>query len=145
MEARAAQMPAGPAARKGRVLLMDDDKDLLFAQSGILEALGYRTDTATDGQSALRAYTRAADVGNPYDAVILDLTVPGGMGGKEAVERLLEFDPDARVIVSSGYSNDPVMANHAAYGFKGVLPKPCLVDRMAETLRRVISGETEGD
>ena len=76
----------------------------------------------------------------PYDAVIMDLTVPGGMGGQEAVKKLKEMDPDARVIVSSGYYTDPIMANHQEYGFDGVVPKPYQVEELGRAVKKVLAG-----
>ena len=88
-------------------------------------------------------YKKAKESGNPFDIVIMDLTVPGGMGGKEAIKRLLEIDPGVRAIVSSGYSNDPVMSNFKRYGFKGVVAKPYKMKDLAEVLRRVIAEEDQ--
>jgi PAS domain S-box-containing protein len=79
--------------------------------------------------------------GRPFDAVIFDLTVPGGMGGKEAVARLLEVDPEVKAIVSSGYSHDPVLADFRSYGFRGVIEKPYEIERLGEVLCQIIGGE----
>jgi CheY-like chemotaxis protein len=86
---------------------------------------------------ALELYRRAREAGEPFAAVVMDLTIPGGMGGKEAIRRLLEFDPGAVAFVSSGYSNDPVMADFRSYGFKGVITKPFLHDEVVAALRQV--------
>ena len=91
-----------------------------------------------DGAAAVEAYSREADAGRPYDVVLMDLTIPGGMGGQEAVKWLLSMDPDARCIVSSGYSDDPVMADHRAWGFRGVVRKPYSVDDLACALQAVL-------
>jgi two-component system cell cycle sensor histidine kinase/response regulator CckA len=82
---------------------------------------------------------RPSTGGRPYDAVILDLTVPGGMGGKETIKRLLEIDKNARAIVSSGYSNDPVIANYTHYGFHGAVQKPYSVQEMSQILGSVVN------
>jgi CheY-like chemotaxis protein len=79
------------------------------------------------------------EAGAPFDAVIMDLTVPGGMGGREAMERLLEIDPTVTAIVSSGYSNDPVMANYREYGFQAVLTKPYQLHDLEQVVRRVVA------
>ena len=88
----------------------------------------------------MEIYKEALEAGNPFDAVILDLTVPGGMGGKEAVRQLRALDPNLRAIVSSGYSNDPVMANYGRYGFCGAVKKPYLIQDMSQLLNAVIEG-----
>jgi DNA-binding NarL/FixJ family response regulator len=79
--------------------------------------------------------------GQPFDVVIMDLTIPGGVGGKEAIKELLAMDPEVRAIVSSGYSNDPIMADFKRYGFKGVVAKPYEIRELVEVLNRVISGD----
>lgn len=128
---------AGPERRTtGRILVMDDEDLVREVAIKMLENLGYRAYGAQDGAEALEAWRAAREAGDPFDAVIMDITVPGGMGGKEAVRRLLESDPEARAIVSSGYSDDPVMANHERHGFRGVIAKPYTVGE----LRRVIAG-----
>ena len=76
--------------------------------------------------------------GHPFDLVIMDLTIPGGMGGKEAIVKLLELDPQARAVVSSGYSNDPIMSDYSAYGFKGVLAKPYKIEQVIELLEKIL-------
>src|SRR5206468_2899010 len=106
---------------QGRVLVMDDEPDILSFSHVVLKRLGYDAELARDGVEALRRYREAAEAGKPFSAVIMDLTIPGGMGGKEAIKRLLEFDPQARAIVSSGYSNDPVMAEFQKHRFRSVV------------------------
>ena len=91
-------------------------------------------------QEAIELYTDAMESKEPFDVVILDLTVPGGIGGKEAVEKLLEIDPELRAIVSSGYSNDPVMSNFRDYGFRGVANKPYDVKKLSKVLHEVMKG-----
>jgi DNA-binding NtrC family response regulator len=103
--------------------------------------MGYGVALAQDGQAAVDIYKEALEAGNPFHAVILDLTVPGGMGGKEALRQLLALDPNVRAIVSSGYSNDPVMANHTRYGFCGAVKKPYLVQEMSQVLNAVLKGD----
>ena len=125
----------------GRILLMDDDENIRKITRMLLENLGYRITTTADGAGALELYHRAREEGDPFDAVIMDLTVPGGMGGKECIKRLLVYDPGARAIVVSGYSNDPIMADYGKYGFRAVVPKPFKVHDLALTINRVIKGE----
>jgi signal transduction histidine kinase/CheY-like chemotaxis protein len=126
----------------GRILVMDDDEILREATRKMLTALGYEAELAQEGAEAIGAYQKARESGRPFDAVIMDLTVPGGMGGKEAVKKLLEIDPNARAIVSSGYSNDPVMAEFAKYGFRGIMIKPYRMKDLSEVMRQVIKMES---
>jgi len=110
--------------RTGRILVMDDDRYVLRTAQEILKRAGHTVETAEDGADMLKKYERAIESGTPFDVVILDLTVPGGMGGIESVGRLKQLNPDATAIVSSGYSNDPVMAEYREYGFEARLTKP---------------------
>ena len=126
---------------QGRVLVMDDEPDILSFSHVVLKRLGYEAELARDGAEAIRRYRDAAEGGKPFSVVIMDLTIPGGMGGKEAVKRLLEFDPQARAIVSSGYSNDPVMAEFQKHGFRGVVAKPYQIHELARVLREVMAGD----
>jgi len=123
------------AASAGHILVMDDNEMILSLSSEMIEFLGYTVDIAVDGEEALAKYI-SSHSDKPFDAVIMDLTVPGGMGGEDAVKKLLEFDPLAKVIVSSGYSNNPIMANYRDYGFQGRLNKPF---RMSELEKSLIS------
>jgi CheY-like chemotaxis protein len=123
----------------GRILVMDDEEFVRDAVMSLLEYLGYETEAAEEGKVALEKYKMAREDGHPYDAVIMDLTVPGGMGGKDAVVELKKIDPDARVIVSSGYHNDPILANYRDYGFNGVVPKPYQVEDLGRVVKAVLS------
>jgi len=123
---------------RGRVLLVDDEKVVREATGRMLKKLGYDVEFAREGNRALELYKEAKKVGNPFNAVIMDLTIPGGMGGEEAIQKLLKIDPKVRAIVSSGYSTDPIMANYKDYGFKGVIVKPYKTEELSEILHRVI-------
>ena len=103
----------------GRVLLMDDEETIHRTVGRTLRVLGYEVESAYDGDGATRKYENGLRSDKPIDVVIMDLTIPGGMGGREAVGKLLQIDPLAQVVVSSGYANDPVMANYEDYGFAG--------------------------
>jgi CheY-like chemotaxis protein len=107
-----------------------------------LRQLGYDSEFAEDGQEAVELYEEALKTGSPYDVVILDLTIPGGMGGEEAMNRIKERDPAVKAIVSSGYSNDPVMANHKAYGFTDIIAKPYKIPELSRVLNKVLSGKS---
>lgn len=104
----------------------------------MLNSMGYEAVFATDGAQAIEMFRDAQQSQSPFDLVILDLTVPGGIGGAEAITELLKMDPNVKVIVSSGYSNDPVMANYQDYGFCGVIPKPYTRAQMAELLNKIL-------
>jgi len=125
---------------EGRVLVMDDDETILEVIHGYLEFLGYDDVCVKNGDAAIDSYIRAMQNGRPFRAVIMDLTVPGGRGGKEILEELLKIDKDIKAIVSSGYSQDSVMSNFKHYGFKGVLLKPYTVENFAQILREVVNG-----
>ena len=112
------------------VLIMDDEELIRRVAMMMLEKSGYFVDAVSDGDAALAKYTSAKQAGNPFDIVIMDLTIPGGMGGKEAIKKLLQIDPEAKVIVSSGYFSDPVVAEFSEYGFKGCLTKPFQMDEL---------------
>jgi len=123
--------------RKGRVLVMDDEKMIRDAVGRILRKIGYEVDFARDGMEAIEIYKKALKDNKTFDFVIMDLTIPGGMGGKEAIKKILEIDPDANVIVASGYSNDPIMANYKDYGFKGVVCKPFEVNELIQVFDKI--------
>lgn len=125
---------------KGRILIMDDEEIVLQVAGEMLSYLGYEVHFAHDGEMALEMYRREMGGTMPFDAVLLDLTVPGGMGGKETMSRLLEMDPNVRSIVSSGYSSDPIMATPSGYGFRGVVSKPYKIEELAEVVHRVLNG-----
>jgi two-component system, cell cycle sensor histidine kinase and response regulator CckA len=136
----AAAPPEPELARgTGRILLMDDEEMIHRTVSRMLERLGYTVESIYDGDEALRVYEKALKADNPYDAVIMDLTIPGGKGGKEAIAELREIDPRVRAIVSSGYSNDPVMAGYADYGFCGMIEKPVYYRKLADVVKQVLT------
>ena len=128
----------------GRVLVMDDEFLIQDVAAEMLEALGYEVLTVSEGGEAIKRYEKARREGRPFDVVIMDMTVPGGMGGLEAARRLLELDPEAQVIVSSGYSTDPVITAYEKYGFAGKLIKPYRINDLKEELSRVMANEKRG-
>jgi CheY-like chemotaxis protein len=123
---------------KGKILVMDDEELIRDVVSSMLEYLGYEVELSSNGQEAMDKYRNAVQADKRFDAVIMDLTIPGGKGGKEIIKDLLELDPNARAIVSSGYSNDPVMSNYAEYGFKGVVKKPFKIEDLGATIEQVL-------
>jgi two-component system, cell cycle sensor histidine kinase and response regulator CckA len=127
-----------PLSGKGKVLFMDDEDLIRDLAYEILSLLGYEVVLVRDGEEAIVCYKEAQESSAPFDAVIMDLTVPGGMGGYEAMNVLRKIDPDVRGIVSSGYSTDPIMADYRKYGFKGIVPKPYTVKDLGAILHKVM-------
>jgi PAS domain S-box-containing protein len=127
---------------RGKVLFMDDDPAFQKIAREILASLGYEVDCCGDGGEAIEYFREAEEKGRPFDAVILDLTVRGGMGGKETIGKLLEIDPQAKVIVSSGYANDPALSEFKEMGFSGRIAKPYTVEKLSRTLNEMLAGET---
>ncbi len=123
---------------KGKILVMDDDEMIRELSCVMLDRIGYEAATAREGAEAITLYKEAQESGQPFDAVILDFTISSGMGGKEAIQELLEIDPEIKAIISSGYSNDPIMSNFREYGFSGVIPKPCKITELSEIVSNVI-------
>jgi len=128
---------------KGRILVMDDDAGVREVAGKILKHLGYEAEFAVDGTEAIAKYQGARSAGQPFDLVIMDLTIPGGMGGKEAFQTLREIEPTTRGIVSSGYADDPIMTHYRKYGFSGVIKKPYRVDSFSHVIHEVL-GQEEG-
>ena len=129
-----------PVAGKGKILVMDDEDVVRTVASRMLQHIGYKeVECAKDGAAAIKLYQKAMESGKPFTAVIMDLTIPGGMGGKEAIEKLLKIDPKVKAIVSSGYSSDPIMSEYREYGFSGVIAKPYTLDGLSRALHEVIS------
>ncbi|MCA1960928.1 MAG: PAS domain S-box protein, partial [Desulfomonile sp.] len=123
----------------GKILLMDDEESVRDLAAEALTLMGYEVIVAWDGAQAIEFYLAERKSSRPFDLVILDLTVPGGLGGLQTIERILEIDPGVKAIVSSGYSNDPVMSDFAKYGFKGVVAKPYSAKELADVVRRIIA------
>ena len=125
---------------EGRILLVDDEEIIWRATGEALTRMGYEVQFAQDGAEGARLYREKMDADRPFHAVIMDLTIPGGMGGKEAVGEILRIDPDAKIIASSGYSNDPVMSDFRQYGFCGIITKPYRIEELGELMSRVTQG-----
>ena len=126
------------APMKGRVLFMDDEESIIAMADLLLRRLGFEVALARDGAETVTKFSEARAAGRPFDVVVMDLTVPGGVGGREAIDQLRRIDPNVRAIVSSGYSSDPVLANHRAFGFCGMVAKPYRVEDFARVLRTVL-------
>lgn len=133
------QLDRGISFGQGRILLMDDEKSIHSTLSNMLKELGYEVDCVFDGVQMIKAYGISKEKDKLYDLVILDLTIPGGMGGREAMERMNKLHPEATVIVSTGYSNDPIMANFKDYGFAAKLHKPMDLASLAVTVETALN------
>jgi PAS domain S-box-containing protein len=122
----------------GRILVLEDDASVRAVVERMLAKLGYESVLAQEGQEALELYAKARRSREPFDTVILDLTIPGGMGGLEVLQKLLSQDSQTKAIVSSGYADDPVMANFQNFGFRGVITKPYRIAELSEVLHTVM-------
>jgi PAS domain S-box-containing protein len=139
-EAEGAPEATTTAPLQARVLFMDDEEPIREMARMLLDRLAVASELAADGAEAVQKYQQALASGCPFDVVLMDLTVPGGMGGREAMVRLREIDPSVRAIVSSGYSRDPVLANYRAHGFQGILPKPYDLGQLRQVLEETLRG-----
>jgi PAS domain S-box-containing protein len=128
------------ATNTGRVLVMDDDEMILSVVRSMLEYGGYEVVEAQDGEEAIAVYRKALESGRRFDVVLIDLTIRGGMGGKEAIARLRSIDPGIKAIVSSGYASDPIMSDYRSYGFCGVIPKPYRTQELTAAISAAILG-----
>lgn len=127
-----------PPVQRAKILVMDDEELIRDLLKDILSYLGYDVLCTSNGQEAIRAYEQALAIRQPFAAVILDITVPGGMGGKETLPALQALDPQVKALLSSGYANDPVIANYQQYGFSGVVPKPYNMQQLSEALENIL-------
>ena len=148
LPAAKAQQPDPPAARpfegaggNGRILFMDDEEPILNMARRLMKRMGYEVETVLDGQAAVDSYAAALAQGRPFSAVVMDLTIPGGMGGKEAICHLHKLDPKVKAIVSSGYSSDLAMSDFRKHGFRGMVAKPYDISELAAVIRSVIAEE----
>ena len=123
----------------GKILIMDDEEIVRKVAGEMLSYLGYRVEFAAEGREAIEQYKKARDTGNPYNLLIMDLTIPGGMGGMEALKELLKIDTDVRAVVTSGYSNNPIISEYKRYGFKGFITKPYNVIDLSKIIHGIIN------
>ncbi len=123
-----------PFVGSGRILILEDEPVVEKMLRQMLTRLGYESESVSDGNLLIDRYIAAKKEGKPFTGLIMDLTIPGGMGGKEAIQKLLQIDPDVKAIVSSGYSSDPIMAEYKKFGFSGVIAKPYLIQHLSEVL-----------
>jgi PAS domain S-box-containing protein len=123
-------------SRELRILVVDDEEPVRRASARLLRAEGYEVSTAAGGKPALEMYREAMGTDDSFDLVLTDITIPGGMGGRELVSKLYEIDPSVRAIASSGYADDPVLAEHRKYGFAAIAPKPYSGEELRRTIQR---------
>jgi CheY-like chemotaxis protein len=128
--------------KRRTILVMDDEYTIRKVSTGMLECLGYEATACSDGAEAISLYKLAREAGRPFAAVIMDLDVPGGMGGKDAAQHILTLDPDARLIVSSGNHGHPAITDFKSYGFCCVLPKPYNISNLSDALNKSVVGQT---
>lgn len=140
-EIKTRREPATMSKRAARIMIMDDDQMIRELVHDQLSTLGHETILVNDGEHAINKYQELQDRGNPVDVVIMDLTIPGGMGGLEAAGKLLDIDPKAKLVVASGYSNDPVMANHKTYGFCAAVSKPFDLSEISSAIEQALASQ----
>jgi len=133
------EMQEADTQKGGSILVMDDEEMILDMVAGMLEYLGYKVTKCLNGSEAIVQYKAAKESGSPFSAVIMDLTIPGGMGGKEAAVRILEIDPKACLVVSSGYSNDPIISDFKSYGFSAAVGKPYTMNDLGKLLSSLLA------
>jgi CheY-like chemotaxis protein len=124
---------------------MDDERPVRKIAQAMLESLGYTVECVINGNEAIERYRERLDEGIPFDATIMDLTIPSGLGGKDSARELLRLDPSARVIVSSGYSIDAVLADYRAHGFCAALGKPYRLQELADVMQEVLGDAPHGE
>lgn len=127
--------------KRARVMVMDDDEMIRILVKAQLASLGHEAIITVDGEEAIQVYQEMEEQGTPVDLVIMDLTIPGGMGGKEAAHKLLQLAPDAKIIVASGYSNDQVLSHYHEYGFCAAVSKPFDLEELREGINSVLRTE----
>jgi CheY-like chemotaxis protein len=138
MDISSKKMSQSMAVEQHSLLVMDDEELIRDLTSDILGDLGYHVQTCSNGDEAIALYIEAKAADVPFFAVIMDLMIPGGMGGIEAAQHILRRDPQARLIVSSGYPDDPVMADFARFGFCATIVKPYSIDEISQVLKELL-------
>jgi len=128
---------------KGNILLMDDEEQVRNTMGRVLMHFGYSVSFAREGREAIDLYSKALNSKDPFDAVIVDMIIPGGLGGKETAVELLKISPGARIVVTTGYSDDPVISDYKKYGFAAAIPKPCSVDVISSVMHGVVKGRRD--
>ena len=124
-----------------KILFMDDERDLAEVTANLLQEMGYEVVSVPDGETAIQEYEQALSANEKFDVVVMDLTIPGGMGGKETIKKLMKKDPLVQAVASSGYSNDPVMSRFADYGFRAALIKPYKIEELDAVIQKIVGGK----
>jgi CheY-like chemotaxis protein len=134
------EKPSVPALpeKQGRVMVMDDEEGVRAVVGLLIEQMGHEVELVADGQEAIEACRRAKEQARPFDVILMDLTIRGGMGGQEAMQALLAIDPDVKAIVMSGYADNPVILDPGRHGFKGVLAKPFNMVELRKSISRIM-------
>ena len=132
------------SSRHGRIMVMDDEESMRNAVGRLLELMGHTVDLVEDGQRAIELYQEAKNLGRPFDAVILDLTVRAGLGGQAALQALLKLDPAVKAVVMSGYADDPLVLHPESHGFAAALTKPFDSAKLQDVLGRVLGPRGSG-
>ena len=135
---------AGTGLGTGRILIVDDEEAIRALVEFTLTRLGYQVSQAENAADGVNLYREKLEAGERFDAVILDLTLPGGMGGKEALKKLIEIDPTVNAIVSSGYATDATMSRYQDFGFRGVIAKPYEASELGRIVHNVITSNQVG-
>ena len=120
---------------------MDDEEVIRKIAGKMIRHLGYQADFTKNGAETIDLYQQAQKNNKPFDVIIMDLTIPGSIGGREALKKLVQIDPEVKAVVSSGYSTDPVMANFRQYGFCDYITKPYLIEELSRVLHKVINNK----
>ncbi len=123
---------------KKKIMIMDDEEVVGDIAKQMLEYLGYEVDLVTDGEAAIDLYQRELEKGSPFSLIIMDLNIPEGVGGQEAIEKILTIDPKAKALVSSGYTTDPIMEKYSEYGFSGTIAKPFDLEGLKQSIKAVL-------
>ena len=131
------QKAVKPIQRHGKIMVMDDDEMIRTMTGAMLTHMGFNSEFAVNGEEAIDLYKKARSAGNQFDLIIMDLTIPGGMGGEDTVKEILVLNPEAKVLVASGYSYDPIMAKYADYGFCGAIVKPYQMQDLSSAIQAV--------
>ena len=127
-----------PCSPKGKVLFMDDDEVIRSAVGNLLETLGYKVETCGEGWEVLNRYKKSLKENNPFDAVVLDLKVSDGLGGKKTMKKLLDIDPKVKGIVSSGFLGEPLLSEYQKHGFIDIVEKPYRIEKLDEVLVKIM-------
>lgn len=129
---------AATPKEEGKILVMDDERIILQVSGKMIEDLGYEVEYALNGDEAIQHFSEAQNSGTPFDAVIMDITIRGGMGGEDTLQRLIGIDPEVNAIASSGYTDSPILSDFKKYGFNAIINKPYTLHDLSHVLHKTI-------